>query len=315
MPRLQSLDIGVASSSASEAIAPSAFEKLRAWFVALKNIGFVFIQKTVADDCPGLAAEMAYHLILSLTPFLLFLTALSGLAGGHRDVSDAAREFIFRFAPAPAVELIQSTFSAIIHGSSAGLTLFGFIGTLWSASGAAAIVVKGLHRAYGLSEKRFPFWYTPLLSVCVIVSLGLISMVSTYLLMFGNFISDVLNGYFHLSPPWDIWVDCFRWGIVLVGIRWGAKVTYTIALKPRFGYLPWRLTGFGAWFFVFAWLLGSWAFSWYIGHLNQFNPVYGSLGVLIILVTWFYYSALAFFMGAELNALSAERFEMPGVNK
>jgi len=281
----------------------------RVRLLAGKDFVFAFVRKIMEDDCPGLAAEMAYHLILSLTPFLLFLTALSGLFGGHRDVEEAARELIMRFAPMPAIDLLKDAFAAIINGSSTGLTVFGFVGTLWSSSGAAGIVVKGLHRAYKLSEQRFPIWYGPLLSLIVILSLGLVSILSTYLLMFGNFISGLVSSYFQIVPPWDIWVNLLRWSIILIGIRWGARFAYTLALRPRTGYLAWRLTSVGSWFFVFCWLAGSWLFSLYINNLYQLNPIYGSLGVLIILVTWFYYSAFIFFMGAELTALCVERKE------
>jgi len=281
----------------------------RAKLLTSKNFALAFTKKIMADDCPGLAAEMAYHLILSLTPFLLFLTALSGLFGGHRDVEEATRDLIMRFAPVQAIDLLKDGVSAIINGSSTELTLFGFVGTLWSSSGAAGIVVKGLHRSYQLSEQHFPFWYGPVLSLCVILSLGLVSIIATYLLMFGNFISGLVSSYFLLVPPWDLWVTLLRWSIILIGIRWGAKVVYTLALRPRTGYLAWRFSGIGSTFFVFAWVVGSWLFSLYINNLHQFNPIYGSLGVLIILVTWFYYSAFIFFMGAALTALSVERLE------
>jgi membrane protein len=281
----------------------------RAKLLISKDFVLAFSQKIIADDCPGLAAEMAYHLILSLTPFLLFLTALSGLFGGHHDVEEATRDLIMRFAPVQAIDLLKDGVSAIINGSSAGLTVFGFVGTLWSSSGAAGIVVKGLHRSYQLSKRRFPFWYGPVLSLCVILSLGMVSIMATYLLMFGNFISGLVSSYFLIVPPWDIWVNLLRWSIILIGIRWGARFAYTLALRPRTGYLAWRLTSVGSWFFVFAWVVGSWLFSLYINNLHQFNPVYGSLGVLIILVTWFYYSAFIFFMGAALTALCVERQE------
>jgi membrane protein len=272
---------------------------------AMREFVMALIQKISQDDCAGLAAEMAYHLILSLTPFIFFMTALSGLFGGRHDVYEVARDFIARFAPVPAIDLLNGAMNAIIHGSSTGLTTVGLLGTLWSASGAAAIVVKGLHRSYQLSERTFPFWYGPVLSICVVLSLGLVTVLATYLLMFGDFLSQLLSASLQMPTHWDAWLNALRWGIILVGIRWGTVFAYTLTLRPRIGKLDWHKAASGSWFFVFSWLGGSWLFSLYINHLHQLNPVYGSLGVLIILVTWFYYSAFMFFIGGEITALSA----------
>jgi membrane protein len=259
--------------------------------------------KVNRNDCAGLAAEMSYHLIVSLIPLFLFLTSLSGLIGGQKEIYPMIQDFIQRFAPAPSIALLNETMDAVIHGSSTGLTTIGFIGTLWSASGAAGIVVKGLQRSYGLAGRPFPIWYGPWLAIAVVLSLGVITVSATYLIMFGNMLFNWLTSVWQISGHWEGIFTALRWAIVILGIRYGVAFAYTLTLRPQVHHFAWKEARTGSWFFVIAWLTGSWLFSLYLSHLPQFNPVYGSLGVLIILVTWFYYSSFVFFIGGEVTAL------------
>lgn len=264
------------------------------------------IRKVFRDDCMGLAGEMAYNLILSLVPLMVFLTSLSGLVGGQREIYPMILDFINRFAPTHATKLLTDTIQAIIHGSSAGLTVLGFLGVIWSASGAGGVVVKSLHRAYGLSRRSFPFWYASLLSILIVLSLGLLLTSASYLILFGNFLLAWADRYFLLPSDMEAWLYGLRWLVVIFGIYMGAAFTYTLILRSKVQRMAWKNSFWGSLFFVFFWLSASWLFSLYVEHMHRFNPVYGALGALIILVTWLYYSSLIFLIGGEITALSKE---------
>lgn len=44
----------------------------------------------------------------------------------------------------------------------------------------------------------------------------------------------------------------------------------------------------------------------YVAHAQSFGRFYGSLGAAVILLLWFYLSALSILAGAEINALVDE---------
>ncbi len=272
---------------------------------AAVNYVLTLSRKMGQDDCTGLAGEMAYNLILSMIPMIIFLTSLAGLAGGQQEVFPLAMDFIRRLAPAHTTGLLLDTFQAIVHGSSAGLTVIGLLGSLWSASGVGGVIIKGLQRAFGLEGRKFPFWYSYWLSLLIVLSLGGLLIVATYLILFGDFLLRWLTARLHLQADMLLLLSLVRWGVAIVGLHGATAFIYGLVLRPRAGRLAWRTVYTGSWFFVLGWLVLSLLFSLYIDRLHQFNPVYGAMGVVILLVTWLYYSSLVFFIGGEMTALRA----------
>jgi membrane protein len=57
---------------------------------------------------------------------------------------------------------------------------------------------------------------------------------------------------------------------------------------------------------VALWLLGAALFGWYLGNLADYSAIYGSLGGVAITLVFFYYMAVIFLFGAELNAVWRE---------
>lgn len=271
----------------------------------IKTYALTLFRKIGRDDCTGLAGEMAYNLILSMIPMLVFLASLAGLVGGQREVFPLITDFIRRLAPAHTTGLLLDTFQAIVRGSSAGLTVIGLLGSLWSASGVGGVIIKGLQRVYGLGGQKFPFWYGYWLSMVIVLALGGLLLAATYLILFGDFLLGWLTGRLHLHADTVRLLAVLRWTVAIAGMHGGAALIYGLVLRPRTGRMAWGTVSGGSWFFVLGWLLLSTLFSLYIDRLHQFNPVYGALGAVILLVTWLYYSSLVFFIGGEITALKA----------
>ena len=54
-------------------------------------------------------------------------------------------------------------------------------------------------------------------------------------------------------------------------------------------------------------LAASWGFGQYATHLGSYDAAYGSIGGVIILMTWFYILGLIFLVGGEINATLEHR--------
>jgi membrane protein len=64
----------------------------------------------------------------------------------------------------------------------------------------------------------------------------------------------------------------------------------------------WRWLSPGAAIGIVAWLLASFGLRLYLYFFNNYSVTYGSLGAVIILLTWFYISGLMLLLGAEVNS-------------
>lgn len=95
------------------------------------------------SDDAGLAAEMAYHLMLSLMPALVLLVSVFDLVGSRYNLFDESLVMLSRVAPREVMPLIRDTLGQIMEANSGRVALFGALGLLWTASNGAAVVLKG----------------------------------------------------------------------------------------------------------------------------------------------------------------------------
>jgi membrane protein len=50
-------------------------------------------------------------------------------------------------------------------------------------------------------------------------------------------------------------------------------------------------------------LAATWVFSAYAAHFGSYNVTYGTIGGVIILMTWFYITGFIYLLGGEANAI------------
>ena len=51
-----------------------------------------------------------------------------------------------------------------------------------------------------------------------------------------------------------------------------------------------------------CWIVLTWLFGIYVEQFGNYNVTYGSVGAIVVFVTWLYLSSYALLLGAELNA-------------
>jgi membrane protein len=64
----------------------------------------------------------------------------------------------------------------------------------------------------------------------------------------------------------------------------------------------WRWFTPGAMVGILGWILASLGLRVYLHYFNTYSVTYGSLGAVIILLTWFYITGLMLLVGAEINS-------------
>jgi uncharacterized BrkB/YihY/UPF0761 family membrane protein len=68
---------------------------------------------------------------------------------------------------------------------------------------------------------------------------------------------------------------------------------------------PWRWVLAGAALFAVGWLVATFGFAWYVGNMGNYGATYGALGSVIVLMLWFYLTAILLVGAATLTIVTA----------
>ena len=268
---------------------------------ALKRVG----RKAWEDDCPGLAAQLAYFALLTLFPLLMLLAAVAGLVvddPGTLLGTLAGR--MGAFLPVEAVGLLADYVERTLRGNPAGALLFAVLILLGSGSAASQAVVKAADRAYGVRETR-PLWR--LWGISVVMILGIALLVGALAIAAlgpeaGRY-AQKLVGLPENSPiPWA----AIRWVVAFFAVTLALAILYYLAPNADLPFAWITPGGFAA---TVLMLGSSAALSLYVSNVGRYDQVYGQLGAVVVLMLWLYVTGLAVLLGAEANAVLARMAE------
>ena len=277
--------------------APSSPYKLRwaQWVAALKRAGKEFI----ADDCFGLAQEIAYSSLLAFFPSVILVVGLLGVIGpgAYQSLID----LLGTVAPKAVIDVLDlAKQSSVDNKAGSAIALgVGLIAALWAASGATGSLIKAVNRASDLEETR-PFWKTRLLALLLVVLTGLVTAVVFVLIVFGGPLGDAVARRADLGDAFTLIWSILRWPIAFTGILLFFSLVYYVA--PNQTAKNWRWVTPGSLIGGALWLAISALFSLYTAFSSSYDRTYGSLAGAIILLLWLNYSAVALLFGAEVNA-------------
>jgi membrane protein len=153
--------------------------------------------------------------------------------------------------------------------------------------------------AYHVKDRR-PFWKSRLI-IAPLLTIGLSALMLSALgiVLFGNTAATWAgaHGLGNIAVmSWKI----LQWPVALFFVVLSFAVLYywapDVADQKWYWITPGSLIGVG------LWILATAGFRVYLNYFNSFSATYGSLGAVIILMLWFYITALALLIGAECNA-------------
>ncbi len=260
------------------------------------------IRKIIEQDFCGVAAEMAFWFILGLFPFLLFLTSLFAWMG-KKTLITPILNFITTIAPKDVANLIIETLNeAMIFKQGTLIAVFGLCITIFLASNAIFVIIKGLNRAHAIEETR-NLIYTRTLAILMVFINSLVLFLVVNFIVLGKVILDFMIEYTALSKLSIDIISIVRWPVSYLALAFCAIGNYYI-LPAIEGNDKIKLKSVlpGTLFFSFFWMLGSWCFSLYLSNLNTYNKVYGAIGAVAILMVWLYYTSLIILIGGEINS-------------
>jgi membrane protein len=274
---------------------PSGPQRLSAgeWLDVFKRT----FKQFLADDCTGLAQQVAFSSLLAFFPAMILLVGLIGLIGAY----DELKEFLGVVAPGAVIDAIDVAQESAGGRSEASAIAFvvGLFAAVWAASGAMNAVIKAVNRAYDRMETR-PFWKVRLIAILLVIASGLVTAGLFLLIVFGGPIGQAITRRAHLSGAFDLVWTILRWPIAFAAILLFFALVYY--LGPNTDHRSWKWITPGSLIGGLLWLALSGLFALYTSFSDSYDKTYGALAGGIILLLWLNYSAVALLFGAELNS-------------
>jgi membrane protein len=266
------------------------------------------VREVSDDDVSGLSAEMAYHTILALFPFLLFLTGLTAVIDNVFSVGNLTDRIVDKASqvmPEDATSVIRSFTDEVVHAQGGTAIVIGLVGALWASSSGIGSAMKALNRAYDVHEDR-GFVRRKLVALALTILFGGLMLLAAILIATGA----IMAGGIGEALGWeDQFVRLWNWLTLPVALL---LVTLAVALlywlAPNTGH-QFRWITPGAVLFTLGWLVASLGFAFYVSNFGSYNRTYGSIGAVIILLIWLYWTNFLLLVGGELNAVLARRHD------
>lgn len=265
------------------------------------------IRRIISDDFPGMAAEMAYMFVIGIFPLMLLLMSVYAWLG-KKTLLFPILNFLSTVAPSEAINLLKKVLNEVIIFEYNGfMAIIAFSIIIGLSSNIFAVIMKGLNRAYGLTETR-SFIHTRVLSVIMLFINAFLLFICTNLIVFGKVIIEFIIVFLNIhsiAVPQEIinWVLVTRWPVSFIALYIMTFINYYFlpCITKHNKYRRKSILA-GTLFFSVFWLLGSWLFSVYLDNLNTYNKVYGTIGAVAILMVWLYYTSIVLLIGGEMNS-------------
>lgn len=280
--------------------APTNLFAERPWRLSVSDwrqvVGRVWQQRS-EDDLSARAAAIAFSALFAIPTLLIAVVSIYGLISSPADV-ESLIESVSSVLPASAADLLANQLQSITSETSSALSfgaVAGLAGAVWSVSGGVNRLRETVNEVYGEVDDR-PWYVKRAWSIAA--SLGVIAamIVAVGLIAFlPSFVStlDIGGGQRTI-------LLIGRWAL-LSGLMVGLLgALYRIGPKRSAPRLPWITVGTAL--AVVGFLVMSVGFGIYAQNFASYNETYGSLGSVVVFMTWLYLAAYIVLLAGELNA-------------
>jgi membrane protein len=278
------------------------FQKFKAIYRLLEETTRVFVKADIVSQ----GAALSYYTFFAIAPLFVIALAIAGLWFGK----DTARRELFgqlnQLIGKEGGEAIQSVVMAA-SSTNAGFwaTCIAGVTVVVAATGVFVQLQNSLNKLWGVQQIQGKglrnFIRHRLLSFAMVLGVGFLLLVSLIfsagLAALGDVIGDFITGK-------DILLKTLNFAISL-GI-------ITVLFTMIFKFLPdvkiaWRDVWLGGFITALLFNIGKILIGIYLGR-SSLSSVYGTMGSLVILLLWVYYSAQILFFGAQFTYVFTHRF-------
>ena len=261
------------------------------------HIAYEAYEGFLRDDGWAIASHIALTALMSLFPFLIFITTLTGFLGSQQ-LADQIAQLLLETWPKQVAEPIAQQIESVLTNSHGGLLTIGVgLAIYFSSSGVESLRI-GLNRAYDEAERR-PWWLLRLESIGYVL-VGAAALIAFTFLIAGvtGLLDRIARSSTWLAPlelSFTFWRYVIAGSVILVALvlvhKWlpaGRRRVAEIAPGILVTVVLWVVTGIG--------------FGSYLARFaGTYVSTYAGLASAMVALVFLYWTAAIFVYGGELN--------------
>lgn len=248
-----------------------------------------------------ISAGVAFFGFLAIFPAAAAVIALWGFASDP-EVIRGQIALLRDFLPADAFKVLDTQVQALISSNGdvfGATTILSTLFALWSARAGVDALIQGLDAAYGTSP-RGGMWHA-VQAVFLTATLIAVALVSVLAAVVVPLLLAVLPMGPDSARLFEIVNEILGLSVVIFGVALAYRFGPNHLSRTRPRILPGLILS------TLLWAAASRAFMLYLANFGSYNQIYGSIGAVVVLLMWFWFSSYAVLLGAALNAVMPRR--------
>lgn len=267
----------------------------------------------LSDRSTIYAAGLAYYAVFAIGPLLVFLSAVAGYFVGRSNALNqisAQVESLVGPRLAGLLTDLATTISQRTFGSG-GTTILSIAVLVVGAAGIFHQLDKAINDIWGITSVRpqgtrdrliqlrrraAPFGVLFVLGLLFTSAMMLDTVLGALSTRLTRFLPEFINPFLHINR---LVIPALAFALFTVIFKWLPEA------RSR-----WRDVAVGGLVTTLLFLVGRLLLTFYLNRAGTIS-LFGSVGAIVILLVWVYYSAQILLFGAEFTKLYADRFGQP----
>ncbi len=242
------------------------------------------------------AAQTAYYLLVSMLPFLIFILSLLSLFIANEEM---LLDFLQPFTPVEVFALIERNVWMILNKNQGNMIYISLIMVFWLSSVAVQSLARSLDLANGY-KRRYAFWKVLLRDLAITLLFMCVIPLSLLLPLIEQMIQQGIDQT-NSVQLWEGWLQ------IRFAVRWTMGSLFLFAFLLLFykvipsGKVSVKEAFPGALLSTVGWQVFALGFVKYASKVD-YTMLYGQLSGIILLVLWFYSTAVILLLSGLFNA-------------
>lgn len=263
------------------------------WWAVIKRT----LVATRHDNVSVIAAGVAFFSLLAIFPLISAALSIFSYftdAGDVQSITDSLAALM----PQEAYAIIEGQIVSVLSTSNTQLSariFFSLAFAIFAAGAGIRAMMRAMNVAYEEIETRnFAMFNLD----AILMTLGSLLFVWLSLIVIIGVPSTL--AFIQLEGSTDTVIRIIPWILIITIFALGCGVMYRFGPARRPARKRWIFPGIAL--AMVSWFLISFGFSKFVQQFGTYNETFGGLASVIILLVWFWLTAMAIIIGAELNS-------------